>query len=56
VGPRLITPYGKQVVSDLLELAKDYDIVSISGLADGVDSVCHHQSIENNIPTIAVLG
>ncbi len=55
VGPRLITNYGKQVVSDLLELGKGYNFVTISGLADGVDYLCHNQSIENNIPTIAVL-
>lgn len=52
----MITLYGKQVVSDLVTYAKDYGLVTISGLADGIDSVCHLQSIENNIPTIAVLG
>lgn len=56
VWPRMITLYGKQVVSDLLNYAKNYDLVTVSGLADGVDSLCHLQSIENNIPTIAILG
>ena len=30
--------------------------MTISGLADGVDMLCHELSIEHHIPTIAVLG
>lgn len=56
VGPRIPSEYGKKVVSQLLSYAKDFDLVTISGLADGIDSLCYQWSIENNIPTIAVLG
>jgi len=31
-------------------------MVTISGMAEGVDQLCHKYSIENNISTIAVLG
>jgi predicted Rossmann fold nucleotide-binding protein DprA/Smf involved in DNA uptake len=47
--------YGKQVVEHLFSFAPDYDLVTVSGLADGVDQLCHQLSHDNNIPTIAVL-
>ncbi|MFA7285066.1 MAG: DNA-processing protein DprA, partial [Candidatus Absconditabacterales bacterium] len=56
VGPRLPSIYGEQVVTELLDYAKSYQLATISGLADGIDTLCYQQSIKNNIPTIAVLG
>ena len=56
VGPRKMSSYGKQVLEKLFSSAGAYDIVTISGLAEGVDQLCHKLSHENNIPTIAVLG
>jgi predicted Rossmann fold nucleotide-binding protein DprA/Smf involved in DNA uptake len=40
----------------LFGIAKKYDITTMSGLADGVDQLCHSYSIDAKIPTIAVLG
>lgn len=56
VWPRNPSQYGKKVAHDLLEKAKGFQLVTISWLAPGIDTICHEQSIENNIPTIAILG
>ena len=56
VGPRAMSSYGKQVMEKLFTTAGDYDFVTVSGMAEGVDQLCHRLSRENNIPTIAVLG
>jgi len=55
VWPRLATPYGKKIVSELLEAGRWYWFATISWLADGIDSWCMNESIRNSIPTIAVL-
>lgn len=56
VGARKITSYGKEVtVSIVTELARNH-IVITSGLALGVDAAAHKTALENNTPTIAVLG
>jgi len=56
VGPRKQTEYGIQILHKLFQEAKDYDLVTVSGMADGIDQLCHHLSIQHGIPTIAVLG
>lgn len=56
VGTRNITSYGRHFVHDFLELNKTKNIVTISGLALGVDTEVHESSLKNNIPTIAVLA
>ncbi len=55
VWPRLPTEYGRTVTTQLLEHARNHELSTISGLADGIDSLCCEWSIQNNIPTIAVL-
>lgn len=56
VGTRNITAYGKTFVEDFLEALKNRNVVTVSGLALGVDSEVHKQSIERNIPTIGILA
>lgn len=56
VWPRRMTDYAKQVVKRLIEYAKNYDLATISWMADGVDRLVHEESIKQWIPTIAVLG
>lgn len=56
VWPRKKTSYSDKVLNKLLQSASNYDLVTISGMADWVDQLCHSLSIQNNIPTIAVLG
>lgn len=56
VGTRNITTYGKNFVHDFLENNRNKNILTISGLALGVDTEVHESSLKNNIPTIAVLA
>jgi predicted Rossmann fold nucleotide-binding protein DprA/Smf involved in DNA uptake len=51
-----MSAYGKQVVEKLFTVIRDYELITISGLADGTDQLCHELSIEYSIPTIAVLA
>ena len=56
VGPRKMSVYGEKVVETLLDHAREYDLVTISGMAEGVDQLCHSRSLQHSLPTIAVLG
>lgn len=56
VWPRKISHYGSDVLTELFERAKYYDIVTVSWLAEGVDTLGHRLSIKHGIPTIAILG
>lgn len=56
VGTRNITQYGKQFIQDFLEEIKNKNIISVSGLALGADTLVHEISLQKNIPTIAVLA
>ena len=56
VGTRNITSYGKHFINDFLEEVKNKNIITVSGLALGVDTEVHQISLTNNIPTVAVLA
>jgi DNA processing protein len=56
VGPRKMSAYGKNVLEHLFSYIADYDVVTISGMAEGVDQLCHRLSMQCGVPTIAVLG
>lgn len=56
VGTRNISNYGKQFIEDFLNAVKNENIITISGLALGVDTEVHELSIQNKIPTVAVLA
>lgn len=56
VGPRKHSDFAKSMVQKLINQSSNYDLATISGLAFGVDQLAHKYSLENNIPTIAVLG
>jgi len=56
VWPRAMTSYGKQVLDHMFDYIPSYDVVTISGGADGVDMLCHRLSFDHNVPTIVVLG
>jgi DNA processing protein len=55
VWPRKSSLYAMQVVEDLFASCVDYNMVTISGWAMGVDMLCHKKSLEFSIPTIVVL-
>ncbi|MGC4128204.1 MAG: DNA-processing protein DprA [Bergeyella sp.] len=56
VGTRNVTSYGKTFTEQLVEMLKDKNCTTVSGLALGTDTEVHAQSLEKNIPTIAVLA
>lgn len=56
VWPRKHSEYATQVLEQLFESLKSYNIATCSGMAQWVDELVHKLSIANNIPTIAVLG
>ncbi len=56
VGTRNITSYGKNFIQDFLAEIKNKNILTVSGLALGADTLVHEISLQNKIPTIAVLA
>jgi len=58
VGTRKATPYGRDICRNMITgLASVIDdLVIVSGLAYGIDVIAHRAALENNIPTVAVLG
>ncbi|MGZ5210912.1 MAG: DNA-processing protein DprA, partial [Kaistella sp.] len=51
-----ITSYGKNFVQNFLDEVKTRNIMTISGLALGVDTEIHEVSLQKAIPTVAVLA
>lgn len=56
VGPRVHSAYAQQVVTSLVTELSGRGVVTISGLAPGIDQLAHRLSLQQHIPTIAVLG
>lgn len=56
VGARKCSEYGRQVALKLGEILAKNDIVTVSGMATGVDSFAHSGALKNQGKTIAVLG
>ena len=56
VGTRTPSEEGYQKCRDLVEGLSEAGVVVVSGLAYGIDVCAHKTSMENNLPTIAVLA
>ena len=56
VGTRNHSDYGKQVCEKMMEEFSDQNILIISGLAFGIDTIAHKAALKNNMQTIAVLA
>lgn len=56
VGTRNATSYGTRCVTKILNDLKGSGITTVSGLAYGIDTVAHEESVRLGIPTIAVMG
>lgn len=56
VGSRLISDYGKKVVRDIVPAIVQAGVVTVSGLAKGIDYETHKQTIQNGGQSIAVIG
>lgn len=56
VGTRKATSYGKELTRQLIEGLKQHNVIVISGLAYGIDGMAHKECVQQNIPTIGVVG
>jgi DNA processing protein len=56
VGTRSPTQYGKDRVTELMAVLGQYDVLVVSGLAYGIDTMAHKGALKNNLMTIGVLG
>lgn len=56
VGSRNATEDGLWLTKYIISAMANQGLVSVSGLADGIDQKAHIESIKFNIPTIGVLG
>ena len=56
VGTRKITSYGKEVTENIVSGLSDTGWTIVSGLALGIDAAAHQAALDNDLPTIAVLG
>ncbi|WP_410515000.1 DNA-processing protein DprA [Paenibacillus sp. BR2-3] len=56
VGTRVPTAYGRKVGSTLAEELSDAGLAVVSGLAKGIDSVCHEAALARLGGTIAVIA
>jgi DNA processing protein len=56
VGTRNNTEYGRQVCEQLVSALVEQQVVIVSGLAFGIDTVAHKAAVKNGLPTIGVLA
>ena len=58
VGTRAFTHYGEKVTLSLIEgvARANPDVVILSGMARGIDTLAHRQALQSGLKTIAVLG
>ena len=56
VGTRNVTEYGKENCTNLVNELVDEQVLVVSGLAYGVDTIAHRTAVKVDIPTVGVLG
>lgn len=56
VGTRRITEYGKQLTQQLIKSLQPYGVLIVSGLAHGVDTTAHKNSLQEHMNTVGVLA
>ncbi len=56
VGTRSNTDYGKQFLDKLIKDFAEHNVLVLSGLAYGIDSIAHKAALKNNLPTVGVLA
>ncbi|WP_308378947.1 DNA-processing protein DprA [Parapedobacter tibetensis] len=56
VGTRNATSYGKSICAEFIQNLTPYNVMVVSGLAHGIDTHAHRNSLKQGIPTIGVLG
>ncbi len=56
VGTRNHSEYGKAICEKMIEDLRQENIIVVSGLAFGVDTIAHKAALRNNVSTIGVLA
>ena len=56
VGTRNHSDYGKQITEKLVEELQGHDILILSGLAYGIDTIAHKAALKYHLPTVGVLA
>jgi DNA processing protein len=56
VGTRAPTDYGKERVAALIETLAQVDVLVVSGLAYGIDTLVHRDCVKHKVGTVGVLG
>ena len=56
VGTRSPSQYGKDRVVEMMAVLGQYDVMVVSGLAYGIDTMAHKEALKNKLATIGVLG
>jgi DNA processing protein len=56
VGTRKNSDYGRTVCENLIADLKNEEVLIISGLAFGIDSIAHKSSLKNNLKTVGVMA
>lgn len=56
IGTRNHTDYGKEITAGIIEELATDNILIVSGLAYGIDSIAHKAAIKNQLPTVGVLA
>lgn len=56
VGTRKATVYGKNSCEKIVDELVDNNVVTVSGLALGIDAICHKRTLQRDGKTIAVVG
>lgn len=56
VGTRKASGYGKSVCNSIISELKGMDVVVVSGLAYGIDTIAHKEALKNEIKTVGILA
>ena len=56
VGTRSSSEYGKAICEKLIEELTEQNILVVSGLAFGIDTIAHKAALKNNLQTVGVLA
>ncbi|MFT3981886.1 MAG: DNA-processing protein DprA [Ferruginibacter sp.] len=56
VGTRNHSAYGKNICEELIATISDKDVLVVSGLAFGIDTIAHKAALKNELQTVGVLA
>lgn len=57
IGTRKYTDYGQRICDDFVaSLTDQQNMLIVSGLAHGIDTMAHKNALKHNLPTVGVLG